>query len=254
MLKNSFLTLVLGATLLSPSLGFAQDQPAGFLSVTTFTVAPGMTAQFETVARQINEAYKQTGAEPQANNLFVSAFGGHGRTYRFVTLFNEFNEMDNWRQIPDVLAEAYGQEKAASILMSGDASFSAVESSISFTQVDASSVSGDAPSEFPALATVIRTEVDFAKIDDYNVFLRKLKEAEEAAGVSWTRRRTIRGQFNVFTAVRQHDTLGNNPPLAYSLLREHLGPVEANLLIERQDDAVLHRDIEILRHRPDLSR
>jgi len=254
MQKNRLLTVVLGIVLLLPSLVFAQGQPTGFLAVNTFTVAPGMTAQFESVARQINEAYKQTGAEPKNNNLFVTANGGKGRTYRFVVLFNELSDMDTWRQIPDVLAEAYGQEEAARILMAGDASFSAVESSISITQADASSVSGDTSSQFPALATVIRTEVDFSNIDDYIIYLRKLKEAEEAAGVSWTRRREIRGQLNLFTAVRQHETLGDNAPLAYSLLREHLGPVEANLLIERQNDAVLHREIQVLRHRPDLSR
>ena len=61
----------------------------------------------------------------------------------------------------------------------------------------------------------------------------KLKEAEEAAGVSWDRRQQIRGQLNLFTAVRLHSSMSDAAPLAYDLLREHLGPVEANALIAR---------------------
>jgi hypothetical protein len=101
---------------------------------------------------------------------------------------------------------------------------------------------------------VIETEVDNSKLGDYMLYLSKIKEAEEAAGVSWDRRQQIRGQLNLFTAVRLHSSMSDAAPNAYDLLREHLGPVEANALIARQLDAVLHREIVTLMLRPDLSR
>ena len=203
---------------------------------------------------RINEAYKQTGAQPQTALAYSTAQGGNFRTYYFAIAFGQMSDLDNWRTIPEVLAEAYGAEEAAKVLMAGDESILTQETSIGSTQTNFSSASGPAGSTVPALATVIRTEVDLNHLDDYNLFLGKLKEAEEAAGVEWTRRRVAVGQFNLFTAVRQFNSFSDGAPLAYQLLENHLGAEEAGLLIARQQRAVESREIFNLRHRPDLSR
>ena len=242
------------AVLLSSSLGFAQDGPPRFLQVQTFTVVPGMIGQFEGVVRQVNEAFKQTGAAPQISLTFGTVAGGDFRTYYFATPFNEQSDRDAWRNLQDVLVEAYGQEEAIKILTAGDASIRSLETRISITQVNAASLAGGIPTEFPALATVVRTEVDPALIGDYTLFQTKLKEAEVAAGVQWLRQRTIRGPLNLFTANRSHDTHGDTVPLPGSLLRDHFGAAEAEALMQRQRAAVVSREILTLGHRPDLSR
>ena len=241
-------------TLWAPSLASAQNGPSRFLAVQTITVVPGMRAQFEGVAMQVADAYKQTGEEPQVVNAFSVMNGRDSRTYLFVWGFDEIGEMDTWRGIPAVLAEAYGEEKAAEILLAGDQSIATNTTTINFLQADVSSSAVSDFPEGPPRVTLIETEVDYSKREDYMLYLSKLKEAEEAVGVSWTRRQQARGQLNLFSAVRLHNSMSDNAPLAYNLLREHLGPVEANALIARQFDAVLHREIVTLMRRPDLSR
>jgi len=241
-------------TLWAPSLASAQNGPARFLAVQTITVVPGMRAQFEGVATQVADAFRQTGEEPQVATAFSVMNGRDSRTYLFVWGFNEVSEMDAWPGIPAVLTEAYGAEKAAEILMAGDQSIATNTTTINVLQADVSSAAVNSFPEGPPLVTVIETEVDSSKLGDYMLYLSKLREAEEAAGVSWDRRQQIRGQLNLFTAVRLHSSMSDDAPLAYALLREHLGPVEANALIARQLDAVLHREIMTLMLRPDLSR
>jgi hypothetical protein len=250
--KSAFLVFV--AVLLSPSFVSAQDTPRQYLAVQTITVATGMRAQFEMVAGEIRDAYKQTNAEPQNVSAWMTMNGGNNRTYRFVWQFDDLSEMDAWRQIPDVLAEAYGEEEAAKLLLDGDATLDNVVTSIEMLQTPASSRSGQAFTTTPTYATVITTAVDFSGFDDYNIYLEKLKEAEDQADLTWTRRWTIQGEINRFTAVRLHNSLGDSGTGAYGLLREHLGTAEADLLIERQNDVILRREIEVLRRRPDLSR
>lgn len=241
-------------TLWAPSLASAQNGPARFLAVQTITVVPGMRAQFEGVATQVADAFKQTGEEPQIVNTFSIMDGRDNRTYLFVWGFDEISEMDTWRGIPAVLTEAYGEEKAAEILMAGDQSIATSTTTINVLQADVSSSAVSDFPEGPPRVTLIETEVDYSKLEDYMLYLSKLKEAEEAAGVSWTRRQQVRGQLNLFSATRLHSNMSDTAPLAFDLLREHLGPAEADVLIGRQFDAVLHREIVTLMRRPDLSR
>ena len=104
------------------------------LFVQQITAAPGKIAQFEDVVGRINEAYKQTGAQPQNSITYSTAQGGNFRTYYFAVAFNQMSDLDSWRAIPAVVAEAFGAEEAAKILMAGDESILTQETSISFTK------------------------------------------------------------------------------------------------------------------------
>ena len=196
--------LLVTAALVLPSLVSAQNAPTQFLAVQTITVVPGMRAQFEGVASQVTAAFKQTGAEPQLVNAFGIMNGRDSRTYLFVWGFDEVGDMDDWTSIPEVLNEAFGQERAAEILMAGDESIASNVTTINVLQAAVSSAPVAAFPDGPPRVTLIETEVDTSKLDDYLLFLRKLKEAEVVAGVSWTRRQQGRGQLNLFSAARLH--------------------------------------------------
>ena len=90
------LSIALAVTLVSPSLGLAQEGPAQFINVATLTAAPGMTAQFENVVRQVHEAYKTTGKEPQVVFAYSTVMGGSGSTYYLVTPFRAWGDVDDW--------------------------------------------------------------------------------------------------------------------------------------------------------------
>ena len=145
MIRKHALGLALLAVLASSTPGFAQDAPARFLRVATLTAAPGMTAQFEDTVRRINDAYKTTETGPQVSLTYATALGGNGSTYYIVTPFSAWGDVDGWGLIPQVLIEAYGEEEAAAILATGDASLAARETRISVTQVNFSSNSGTRP-------------------------------------------------------------------------------------------------------------
>lgn len=237
----------------APPLAFSQNSPPRFLAVQTITLERGMIDQFEHVARRVTEAFTRTSDEPQVVEAFSVVNGRESRSYLFVWGFNDQTAMDTWRGVPAVLTTAYGEDQSAEILLTLDQSIATNKTTINLLLTDASSAPEHDSLETPRRATLIDSEIRYDKLEDYNLFLKQLKEAEEAAGVSWQRRRQARGRPNVFSSVRLHENMSDTAPTVYDLLREHVGPLEAKTLIARQLDAVIQREIVTLVHRPALS-
>ena len=234
----------------SSGLVQAQDELTQYFWVLDVQTAPGKAGQFENYVRQVQEGAAKIG-EPGAVAVFQTLLGGQIGRYFVARPFDSWDEMDSWKPVPQILAEAYGQDEALKMLATGGESIISIENTVQSTQQNFSSAS---PGPAGRLLHAVRTVIDPAKRDQ---FLARLSEAERAAGVEVTRRTVIHGpEFPELIALRgyaSHAERGQATPPG-QLLRDHIGENQAEAILDGQVEAIVERETLMLQFRPDLSR
>ncbi len=246
------LASVVSLSLVSP-FAAAQTAPTEFLSVLTVTAKPSMIAEYEAFVRQIKEAARQIG-DAQSVQAYQVKFGGPINQFQFVTGFNEWQQVDGWLSVPEILIKAHGQEEAASILQSGTASIESFESTVSRTQHDLTNIPSGTPSR--RFARVTRTEIDPSTAADYQVLLSKRVAAQKHLGLRIVRRAVVDGAAGLYTAVEFYDTLAERDqvPNLFETLTELFGEAEMAQIVRAGSRGIRHRQFSLIEHRPDLSR
>ena len=231
----------------------AQDELIQYNWVLDIHAEPGKIGQFESYVRQVQEAATKV-SEPGAVTVFQTLLGGPINRYFVVRTFNSWDEMDGWKPVPQLMAEAYGQDEAIKMLATGGESIMSIENTVQSTQQNFSSAS---PGPIGRLIHAVRTVINPAKRDQYLMFLAKLSEAEKAAGVEVIRRQVIHGpEFATFIALRgyaSHAARGQAPTPG-QVLEELVGEDQAEIIMDGQFEAVVEREMLLLQFRPDLSR
>ena len=247
-------TLVVVVALVSVSApsAEAQNTPADFLNVLTITVNSGKSEQFQEFAQAVREAREQAGAR----NVLVgqTRFGGPTNQYLVVRAFDDWGELDAGPTVPDMLADAYGEDDAMELLAKGNEAIAVAANAVRRYRPEFSS-NASSPPLGSRYANLVVTEIDPAQQDAYELFLRSVKTAEDNAGVRRIRRTTAMGSAFTYTTVWQTDTLAQRArvPGPVSLLREEYGEERAHALIEGAQKAVLSRTFSVLEMRQDLS-
>ena len=234
------------------SVGVAQDGPAGFLYVVQADVKPGMAGQYEDFIKKVQEG--ATGA-PETVLVYQRALGGSINTYLVAIPFNEWSEMDGWMGVPQILARAYGETEAVQLL---EASGGALESlSVRITRRVPEFSSAAPPVGPPTqFAQIVRTEIEPGLATQYDQFLRRLKAAEEKAGISSNRSVAAQGELSTYSTVRFFNTYAERGGWVAPavVLRDAFGEDDARALMQMQAEAVQVREVSVVRFRPDLSR
>jgi len=250
---------IIAATVVAVSLtspyARAQDAPNEFLSVLTVTVTPGMTGQFESFVREINDAAGQI-SDTRTIQAYQVRFGGPVNRYLFVTRFNEWGEVDNWPSVPAILINAHGEEGGAAMFQAGTAAVESFESTVSQTQHEFTNLPDGMPSTPARFARITRTEIAPGTASAYLALISKRAEAQRQLGIPIIRRTLVEGAAGVYTAVQFYNTLAErdqSPPLA-TTLNELFGEAEMAQIEEDGSRGIRYREFVVIEHRPDLSR
>lgn len=244
-----FLIFALSATVM------AQNSPAQFLTVYTFTVNSGAGVQFEEYIKKIKEAAEKVGA-PQTWGTFQIAFGGPGNTYLIAVQFDKWAELDAWSQVPEILEEAYGADEGAKILRSGSMAIASWETSISRLLPD---LSYNIDSLTPAPMYQIRlSRVKRDMQDEYRGFIAKLDEARKKAGDRRhvTRRVSVMGPTTMYSSAVPMEKWSERDEGegVWEMIEKAHGENETRRLRETIEASVEESDVFVITLRPDLSR
>lgn len=238
------------------SLAAAQGQPAQFIQVVTVTVKSESVADYEDYVKKIQAAANKIGA-PQRVFASQVILGGPGFTYSFVLPFNKWGEVDTWPTIPEMLSKAYGDAEAAKILKAGRAAIDRSRSEVFRLLGDLST----RPKVFdppPAFTFLVRTEVKPEMASAYELYLAKLKAAQEQLPNAPTanRRVSLQGQASTYVTATPFNKHSERDawPSPGEALRKAYGEAEASHILETSLRCVSNREFLVLAYRPDLSR
>ena len=248
--------LSLSALLALTSSAPGQGRPSEFLEVVQVTVKPSGVAEYEDYLKTVVAAANKVGA-PNRALTYQLVMGGPGYTYFFAIHFDRWDERESWPSIPEVLRQAYGDMEGGRILSAGRAPVERSESAVYRLQPDLGTRLRliDPPSPYMLL---VRTEVHPELASAYEIFLAKLKTAEEKEPGSPTgiRRVSVLGVASTYQTARPFSKHAERAawPGTEELLRKAYGEAEAAQLIEGSLRAVRSRFTCVLALRPDLSR
>ncbi len=249
------LVVVLFLILASSAMAVAQSSPSQFITVYTITVNPGAVGQFEGYIKKIKEGAEKIGA-PQTWGTSQIAFGGPGNTYLIVLQFDKWSELDGWKQVPELLEEAYGADEAAKILRSGNMAIASSETSIGRLLPDLSY-----NVDSLTLAPMYQIRVNHVKRDmqdEYRGVVAKLNEAWDKAGDGRhvIRRVSVLGPSTIYTSAipmekwADRDDQGN----FWDMIEKAHGANETRRLRETLEASVAESELFVITVRPDLSR
>lgn len=234
----------------------AAQPPAEFLAVYTITVKPGHTAQFEDFLTKLKAGADKIGLQQQWGVGQVT-FGGPGGGYAIGLPFDKWGDMDAWKQAPQTLKEAYGDEEGAKIYRTGTMAIQTSETSVS--RLDkALSYNANGGVGAPMIQVrVIRVHRD--KQDQFRIVLNALNEAWKEAGDTRrvVRRTNVLGPSAVYTTARMlnswSDLDGGGGGIWAAIEKTH-GEMAARRMRVIFQEAVASSDAFVLAMRPDLSR
>lgn len=237
----------------------AQTPPPQFIDMLTVTVKPGSAPEYEAFVKKIIAGADKIGLPaPAIVHGFQMARGGAGNTYVFVFPFNQFEELDGFGPVPQILSRAYGEPEAGRIMRSGLSAEERFDSAV-YTLLDGLSTR---PTAFDPSKTgyvlLVRTEVEPALSAEYERFLSRLKSAQEQASdpFSSIRRVSVIGPQHVYITASFFNKFAelDRRPAPPVTLRNVYGEAEGRALTETSLRAVRKREIMVLQYRPDLSR
>ena len=235
---------------------FTSSQPLEYLEVVTVSVKPGTVPQFENYIKKIVEAANKVGvAETWVTNQIE--LGRPANTYIVTLQFDKWAERDAWTPYPEYLAKAFGDAEAAKIMRTGEATIQSLDTMVLQTLPELS-VNLEGAGE-NAFYWVRRDQVKPSMVQEYRIFISKVKEAEDQVGDGRTRARrvsTVGPVWTYSTAIgfdkwSERDLSG---PTFMEMMNKTHGEAETAKLLETVRRCITSSDIFIVRMRPDLSR
>ena len=249
-----FLALALVCLVVFTSL--ASSQPLKYLEVVTISVRPGAVPQFEDYVKKIVEAANKVGVADTWTTLQVE-LGLPGNTYSVTLQFDSWAERDAWTPYPEYLAEAFGDSEAAKIMRTGEATIQSLDTIVLETLPELSvNLEG---AKLNAFYWVRRDLVKPSGIEDFRIFISKLKEAEAQVGddrIRIRRASAVGPVWTYSTAIGFDKWSERDPsgPTFMEMMNKTHGEAETAKLLETVRLSLTGSDIFILRTRPDLSR
>ena len=132
------------------------------------------------LAQKIIEAADKVGA-PQGWIFAQAALGASGPTYYVVLGFDKWSERDSWEQIPQLMTKAFGEAEAKKLMKAGGDSTWGSESRVySLDEERSWNLDKNEPSPY---YTIMRGKVKPDMVDEYQMVISKIKEAQENAPV-----------------------------------------------------------------------
>ncbi len=251
-----FLALALAFLFVLTPFAISQDRPSKYLEVITVKTRPGAAPQFEDFVKKIVEGANKIGAQQTwgAGNVEL---GNQGTTYIFWLPFEKWGDRDGWTLYPEILSKAFGDKEAANIIRSGNVATESVETAAHVLLEDLTTGLQGAvePSKF---IFVRRVEVEREMVSDYQLFIAKVKEAQEGTsnGRRSIRRLSVMGPRNIYstaTPFNQWSERDEVPNFMEMMGKAH-SEAEARELLDTVRRAVKRAETFVLRVRPDLSR
>lgn len=232
----------------------AQDQPsAEFIQVLSVTVKPSGLTDYEDYIKKVVGAFAKAGA-PQQVFTYQPGPGAPGYTYEFVVPFNKWAELDAFPAVPQLLAKALGDVPAAAAIKAGRANVERSETAV--YRLLRSLSAARVPQA--ALVNVIATEVEPAMAPMYEMYLAKLKAAQDQMpGTPPTLRYlSVQGPAATYVTAQFFNKFAerDGAPAAVEALRKAYGEGEARHLSESSLRAIRNRRTYVTAFRPDLSR
>lgn len=168
---------LLGAALAGTSA--AQTAPAQYLELVEINVKSGAQAQFESYVKKIREAADKVGA-PQGWTFAQPVVGASGPTYYVILQYNKWGERDAWKQIPEMLTNAFGEAEAQKLMKAGGESTWGSQTTVYSLDRERSwnlsALTGETP-----YYLILRGMVKPDMVDEYQRVISRLKEAQEKA-------------------------------------------------------------------------
>jgi RNase P/RNase MRP subunit POP5 len=241
--------------ILALALTAAAQPPAQHLQLYRINVKSGSQAQFADYLTKVKEAADKTNA-PQSWIVAQGVLGTSGTDYFVAISFDKWSEMDLWKQVPQMLTEAFGEAEAAKIQQMGGDSMWDFETTV-FTLDAERSLNIDrstAANYYQFLMGQVKPEM----AQEYQSVVGALMEAQKKAGNQqmWIRRNASLGKsWQVYAAVpfdswSERDSTGS----FWDNVAKAVGAEEASRLRSRLLACYESREIFIIRRIPELSR
>lgn len=233
----------------------SQERASRFLNLYEFHTAPGQSMVWENFVKKLAEAAEKNNAT-QNWMAFQVALGGDADTYYIALPFEKWGDMDAWKQVPQMLTEAYGQEEAMKLLQSvAPAATFKLET---YGLLEDFSTHYDAAKYASKFYRIIRTEVKPSMDSTYRSLLSRGSTVEKGNSEApmTIRRANVLGQsfrymastpFSDWSDLDSMENLGN-------LINESMGDVVADDFFETLRKCISKREMFVLMLRPDLSR
>ena len=234
---------------------FAQTMPRQHIQFVEINVKAGAEGQFEEYIKKIIEAADKVGA-PQGWTFAQAAVGASAPTYYVVLEFDKWSERDSWEQIPQLLTTAFGEAEANKLMkVGGEATWGNESRVYSLDEERSWNLDKNARSPY---YTIMRGKVKPDMVDEYQMVISKIKEAQENAPVkrAGIRRQARFGpswEFYSATPLSKWADLDEEGNLWENLAKTH-GETEARLLRKTLRSCYEEREFIVIATRPDLSR
>ncbi|MGQ0735892.1 MAG: hypothetical protein ACT4QD_19835 [Acidobacteriota bacterium] len=251
--RSAFVVCLLAMVV--PLWGQAPPASNPWVQVTTVTVIPGASMEFEDYAKKIQAARTKL-ALPNAINVYQTMLGGNTMTYAFLVAFTDWAALDATPTIPALLAKAFGDAEGAKILKAGRSAISQVMNEVYQLRLD---LSTKAKLEMPPapFATLTVTEHHREAFGTYLRILGKIKGAEEQDPAAPTVLRYVlaNGEGVRTIAARPSRTLAERGawPNQGAVMVKAFGQGEWTDMSETIERSIASRSSVVVAHRPDLS-
>lgn len=234
----------------------AMPAAAQFQQIIQVQVKPGHELAYESFIKRVAEAADKTGSSVSWSTFQV-AVGKPLGTYRIGLLFDTWGERDSWQAVPQMLAEAYGEEEGMKIFSEGTSHVASSTTRI-WEVIDEGTANPQTGTEVAPYYEVTVRWVKREMLAEYRGLLRRFKSAYESAeGNPSVTRWVLRfGSYENATFRRTQpfeswsDRDGWNP---IDHINAQFGP-DAPLLLERLSAAVWKSEHFVSAYRADLSR
>jgi hypothetical protein len=254
--KCGMVCVFLFSLVLASSAMAQPSMPDAFIQMYEIQVKSGANQQFEDYLKKIAEAADKVGAL-QEWTVAQASLGTNGTNYYVVVGFNKWAERDGWNQIPQMLAQAYGDAEAQKILkMGGDAYWGfttklfALDEELSWNLEAAPSAN---------FYQILLGKVKPTMVDEYRMVISRIKEAQEKVyGSPMGIRRTSRfGPSWEFYMAVPFEKWGDWDKADYNVwenVAKIHGEETARTLQDTLQNCYEEREIFVVATRPDLSR
>jgi hypothetical protein len=249
--KTLGLTFALGLAVTN----FAAAQGPGYVEITTISVKPSGTADFEDYIKKINAGAAKIGAASPAY-FYASRRGGRAYSYVVASPFNKWSDLDSRPSVPEILIKAYGEVEGNRLLKAGRSNIEDVHTSVGRFLTELSSP--PPPDRHAAHVRVVRVDVKRGMGSTYEAFTAKVKAAQDKLPTPPQVLRTVDvlGDSDVYTSVYFFDKYAeaDGYPGPAEALRKAFGETDAKLIGELAEHSIVHVHTEVFDSRPDLSR